>query len=56
MLGGQEEVNDADEINFDHEVSDMSSLDEEDDEGTQSKKALLSHDNKQMSPGMLTSP
>ena len=49
-------MKDADEINFDHEVSDTSSLGEEDEEGTQSKKALISLDNKQMSPGILSSP
>ena len=54
MLGGQEEVKEADEINFDHEVSDTSSLGKEDDEGTQSKKALISLD-KQLSPGILSS-
>ena len=38
MLGGQEEVKECDEINFDHESSDSSSLGAEDDESIQSAK------------------
>ena len=38
MLGGQEEVKENEEINFDHESSDSSSLADEDDESIQSKK------------------